>query len=142
MKTIINALLTSVSLLISTAGFGAEVPKFSAICSESSARSFSVGTNGDDSWSTEGFASQDAWVFKSKDGKTLEIDGRNVPITTNTEGVIVASEQANTRTSSNVSLYIVHLSLNRILTSWVGGYEDALGQGMVAGLVEFDCDFK
>lgn len=118
-------------------------PSFSAVCNESSARTYMAATDwkgeeDKDSWSNKGTASPEGWEFLYKGGNKIEIDGKDVPIVTQHEGVIVALSHGSSGVGTNAWLYAIHLGLKRIVASMVNGYghEDGKLSGILTTSIE------
>ena len=152
MNTNIKSLMLIASSLIpSGQGLAADYtnPSFSAVCNESSARTYMAATDekGEEdknSWSKEGTASPEGWEFRYKGGNKIEIDGKDAPIVTQHEGVIVALSHGSSGVGSNAWLYAVHLGLSRVVASMVNGYGHADGKlsGILTTSIELTCDFS
>ena len=129
MKTIIKSLPLIAFLISSGQRLAADYtnPSFSAVCNESSARTYMAATDwkgkeDKDSWSKKGTASPEGWKFHYKGGNKIEVDGKDIPIITQHEGVIVAFTHGSSGVGSNAWSYAIHLGLKRIVASTVGGY--------------------
>lgn len=151
MKTIIKSLLVIALLIPSGQGLAADYtnPSFSAVCYESSARTYMAATDwkgkeDKDSWSKKGIASpEEGWEFHYKGGNKIEIDGKDIPIVTQHEGVIIALSHGSSGVGSNAWLYAIHLGLKRVVASMVNGYGHVDGKlsGILTTSIELTCEF-
>lgn len=125
-----------------------ENPVFSAVCKESSARTYMAATDmeGNEdkaSWSNNGTISPEGWKFHYRGGNNIEIDGNDVPIFAQHEGVIIAVDSGSNGYGANAWSYAIHLGLNRVVASMVNGYVHADGKlsGILTTSIELKCDF-
>lgn len=120
---------------------------FTFNCEESTARTFmdasdSKGHNRSAKWTNSGTAGPKQWLFKYDGTNVLHIDNDTANIIVSQNGVMLAVSDESSAVGSNGWMYVIHLGLNRIVASTVGGYRDGLGQGVYGTTIELTCTIE
>ena len=113
-------------------------------CQESSTRTFmdASGSEGRDrrsEWTDSGTAGPRQWLFQYDGSSMLHIDENQAEIIANQNEVMLAVSYGSSEVGSNGWMYAIHLDLKRIVASTVGGYGNALGDGVYGTIVELTC---
>lgn len=120
------------------------VEPFSATCKEVATHSIVNFSKDAPEWSIrEGPTHYPAspWTFIYTGGSSIIVDNRPFQVLEKSEKSLIAIDHGSNITATSAWMYAINLELGEIVASRVNSYEDVLGAGLIAGSVQFVCDF-
>jgi len=128
-----------------TAGIRADavwaVEPFSATCKDVATHSIINARGEVPEWSIHEGPAASPWTFIYTGGSSIVVDKEHLQVLEQSENSLIAILHGSHEGAANAWIYAINLELEEIVASRVHAYTDILDATLIAGSVQFACDF-